>query len=54
MTERALRLQIEESLPAVFMDDCDVVIKAQFIVRDDAEVLKALHHLHWLLMEVGQ
>lgn len=23
------------------------MIKAQFIVQDNAELLKALHHLHW-------
>ena len=47
MTERALR----ESLLAAFMDVCDVVIKAQFIVHDDAGVLKALHHFHWLVVD---
>ena len=36
---------------AVFVDVCDVVIKAQFIVKDDASVLKALHHLHWLAVD---
>lgn len=36
---------------AAFMDVCDVVIKAQFIVQDDAEALKALHHVHWLAVD---
>lgn len=46
MTERALSLRMAESLLAAFMDVCDVVIKAQFIVQDDAKVLKVLHHFH--------
>lgn len=36
---------------AVFVDVCDVVIKAQFIAKDDASVLKALHHVHWLAVD---
>lgn len=42
-----------ESLLAVFMDVCGVLIEAWFIVHDDAEVLKALHHLHWLAVDGG-
>lgn len=34
-----------------FMDVCDVMIKAQFITQDDAKVLKAPHHLHWLAVD---
>ena len=33
------------------MDVCDVVIKAPFIVQDDAKVLKAPQHLHWLAVD---
>ena len=35
----------------MFVGVCDVVIKAQFIVKEDASVLKALHHLHRLAVD---
>ena len=40
-----------ESLLAAFMDVCDVMIKAQLIVQDDAKVIKALQHLHCLAVD---
>ena len=54
LTERALIFQMaQESLLAALMDVCDVLIKTQFIVQDEAEALhsSALHHHHRLAVD---